>query len=863
MKKFTNILIAAAVMALAVVSCVKEQENKPGAPDAEDCYGVYFPQQEVIEETQIFDPTQDKEVEIKVARTVSDGALTVKPVVSVSSITANGLVEEDAELFTVPDIVFEDGQEETTILVEFPEVKEGVQYALHLKLEGDAYVSKYSSKLSTCDFKMMCVAYQDFLNPVTKERAKITFTQGIWEETHTAYLKYYEVDGVRYCQTYDEELVGEGGKNGGFWGQDKDVHFEFMWYVGGTEECDCDDKSHSTVIPTDAVAGIPSGAQMIRVLPVGIVNFGGSYLFYPYDYYSYYKDKNGYARCFSHFIVKNELFGNVSYYDKNGGFFFWIYGYTAASSGWVGAWGTDGVYDVIGIAEGFTRADYTLELTSGVTEKDAEDNNVVPVSFKLGADADLVGYSILEGQASASAIEKEVAALTKETEEIAKEKDAWLAGEVDFSKFTNTWVFAKGKSFTDYIAPKEGSTGFYTVVAVAVDTAQVRTGEGAERKISEVKLAVKNDANVFFKYINDDEANTVILNVAAGSTEKYASRGFSATSSLEYTISGVGITGAIPMVLSEADVEKEGGIDAYVAGMLEDSNVYYAMLSNKDYAKYVLPATALADVNDNGYSDIVSGLSANTTYFVVVWATNGYHCGVEYATLTTDGLPNEVIKEGTATYSYSLFFTDDDGNPVDDNGLNLEYNPNTKMYEIPNWGYGVTLTFSVEDNKISVPLQYVGYTHPSYGQVNITDFSHLDEYLGEGFCAYFGIDPTEKGYINDDGTYCFLVAYAVSAGTFGRGMEYFYPDGKPAGASAPAMFSKKAMSFNGELVDFNGQPIVKNNNHFINITGVSGLEPVASSYKKVEAKHSYSVDFSKRNGKSEILPATIQPLNCK
>ena len=188
MKKFTNILMAAAVMALAVVSCVKEQENKPGAPDAEDCYGVYFPQQEVIEETQIFDPTQDKEVEIKVARTVSDGALTIKPVVSVSSITANGLVEEDAELFTVPDIVFEDGQEETTILVKFPKVKEGVQYALHLKLEGDAYVSKYSSKLTTCDYKMMCVAYQDFLNPVTKERAKITFTLGWWEEKRTAYI---------------------------------------------------------------------------------------------------------------------------------------------------------------------------------------------------------------------------------------------------------------------------------------------------------------------------------------------------------------------------------------------------------------------------------------------------------------------------------------------------------------------------------------------------------------------------------------------------------------------------------------------------------------------------------------------------
>lgn len=861
MKKYINILFAAAVSALALVSCVKEQEVKPGTPDAEDCQGVYFPKQDVIEETQIFDPTQEKVAIIKVARGVSEGALTIVPKVSLSEITSAGTVDGDVALFTVSDIVFEDGQTETEIEIEFPEVKEGVQYSLHLAVEGDQYTSKYSSKVNTCDFKMMCVAYQNFLNPVTKEPAKVTFTSAWWEETHTAYIKYYEVDGVRHCVTYDEKLVGipdvDGGADG-FWGKGKDQHFEFLWYTADQAECACGSAPHKCTIPSGHVA--PAGSYLLGLDgPQYIFTHASAGNIYMFDHYQTSVVLNGYTNTFLHYTWANDYVDETAYYDNNGGFFFYTdWNMNTSGSGW----GING-FDLIGIAEGFTRADYTLELTSGVTEKDAEDNNVVPVSFKLGADADLVGYTILEGQASASAIEKEVAALTKETEEIAKEKDAWLEGEVDFSKFTNTWVFAKGKSFTDYIAPKEGSTGFYTVVAVAVDTAQVRTGEGAERKISEVKLAVKNDANVFFKYINNDEANTVILNVAAGSTEKYASRGFSATSSLEYTISGVGITGAIPLVLSEADVEKEGGIDALVAGMLEDSNAYYAMLSDKEYAKYVLPATALADVNDNGYSDIVTGLSANTTYYVVVWATNGYHCGVEYATLTTDGLPNVVIKEGTATYSYSLFFTDDDGNPVDDNGLNLEYNPNTKMYEIPNWGYGVTLTFSVEDNKISVPLQYVGYTHPSYGQVNITDFSHLDEYIGAGFCDYFGIDPTEKGYINDDGTYCFLVAYAVSAGTFGRGMEYFYPDGKPAAASAPAMFSKKAMSFNGELVDFNGQPIVKNNNHFINITGVSGLEPVVSSYKKVEAKHSYSVDFSKRNGKSEILPATIQPLNCK
>lgn len=805
MKKFTNILMAAAVMALAVVSCVKEQENKPGAPDAEDCYGVYFPQQEVIEETQIFDPTQEKEVEIKVARTVSDGALTVKPVVSVSSITANGLVEEDAELFTVPDIVFEDGQEETTILVEFPEVKEGVQYALHLKLEGDAYVSKYSSKLTTCDFKMMCVAYQDFLNPETKEPAKVTFTQGAWAETHSAYIKYYEVDGIRYCQTYNEELVSaEGGKKGGFWGQDPSVHLEFMWYVGETEDCDCDDAPHSTVIPTGAVEGIPAGAQMIRVLPAGIVDYGGSYQFYPYDYYSYYVDKNGYARCFTHFIVMNELFDSVSYYDKNGGFFLWIYGYTSAASGWVGDWAQD--YDLVGIAEGFTRADYSLKLDAGITEYNAKaEANVVPVSFQVGPDVDKVGYTILEGIASGAAIDAEIAAIAKDT--------------IDF-KYA-TFVEAEGKSFTDSIALDK--SGIYTLVAVGLDT---------------LKKA-QSSASINFKYLATDDQDKVIVSVSASSTADEASKGYSPTSSIKYSIAGAGITGAIPMIFSEKDAEKKGGIDAIVADILDNPNDYYSMLKDEEYKKYCLSAEALAAANDKGYVSIETGLSANTTYYVVVWATNGYGCAVGYASQATDGLPNEIIKNGTATYTYSLFFTDADNNPVDDSGLNLEYNPNTKLYEIPNWGYGVTFAFSVEDNKISVPIQSTGYTSPSNGEISVTDYSHLDEYFGQsGVAAFFGLDPNEKGYIDEDGNYHFILVYVSPQGYAWFSTEkeeMFYPNGKPAGI-AVVRPTRKVMGFNGELVAFKGEPIVKSDNHFIKIAAVEGLAPV-TRVQRVAAKH--------------------------
>ena len=845
MKKYINILFAAAVSALALVSCVKEQEVKPGTPDAEDCQGVYFPKQDIIEEAQIFDPNQTKVAFIKVARTVSEGTLTLAPKVSLTETTSTGSADGDVSLFIVSDIDFEDGQTETEIEIEFPNVEENVQYTLHLAIEGDEYTSKYSSKVNTCDFNVMCVAYQDFLNPVTQKPAKVTFTEGWWSIVVEAKIKYYIVDGVRFCETYDEKVISSKNEDAGdvgFWGAGKDNHLYFKWFPSKKDA---------------------AGNQMIDIekqylgydyndwLAKPIAQAGNP--IFAYDWFHFLITDGGYAGGWDDwegFLEKNPGVYDRSYYDGNGGFFLNFRYYIPGLGGW-----TPDPFDTVGIAEGFTRADYSIKLTSGITEKDDEENNVVPVSFKLGPDADLVGYSILEGQASASAIEKEVAALTKETEEIAKEKDAWLAGEVDFSKFTNTWVFAKGKSFTDYIAPKEGSTGFYTVVAVAVDTAQVRTGEGAERKISEVKLAVKNDANVFFKYINDDEANTVILNVTAGSTEKYASRGFSATSSLEYTISGVGITGAIPMVLSEADVEKEGGIDAYVAGMLEDPNAYYAMLSDKDYAKYVLSPEALADVNEKAYSDIESGLKANTTYYVVVWATNGYHCGVEYAVHTTDGLPNVVISNGTGYYTYNWL---DETDNITFDGYSLEYNPNTAMYEIPKWGANgsATFTFSVAaDNKtLSVPVQSTGYS--SYG---LADYSHVDDIFGPGAADYFsekyGIDFSPRGFIDEDGNYNFVLFYYSSEGNLWLIKEIFYPNGKPVEApTAPVLFSVKGV--NKPTVD---EILV--DARFIKVAGVSGLEPVASSYKKVDVKHSYSIDFNKRNGKSEMPQGSTQLLN--
>lgn len=50
-----------------------------------------------------------------------------------------------------------------------------------------------------------------------------------------------------------------------------------------------------------------------------------------------------------------------------------------------------------------------------------------------------------------------------------------------------------------------------------------------------------------------------------------------------------------------------------------------------------------------------------TDYTLIVWASNGYRSKVVTSEITTEGLAR--VKKGTGTYTYSLFFLDEDGKP--------------------------------------------------------------------------------------------------------------------------------------------------------------------------------------------------------
>ena len=224
MKRIFNYILTAAAVMFTAASCLSEKAHMPGEPEVEGCYGVYFPAQEASG-SHTYDPSMAPEVTFKVARRVSKGSIEV-PVILTAS--------EDG-IFQKETLKFEDGQTETEMKVSFPGSKNGVEYKMSLSITDPQYASKYLEGATNIDFSVLRVQWMDFLNPETNEPAILTFNEGWWGEVHTATMKYYEVDGVRYCVASCNE-VAEDGSPLGIWGDSIGVTFDFIWDTNKVNE---------------------------------------------------------------------------------------------------------------------------------------------------------------------------------------------------------------------------------------------------------------------------------------------------------------------------------------------------------------------------------------------------------------------------------------------------------------------------------------------------------------------------------------------------------------------------------------------------------------------------------------------------
>lgn len=567
---------------------------EPGTPDVDGCYGVYFPVQEAIG-AHTYDPSQTPEIVFTVARTNTVGDITV-PVT---------YKESHEGIFEVGEVKFADGQTETSLKVTFPKSANGVNYSLSLAIEDPQYASKYLAGATNVDFSVLRVEWKDFLNPATGKPAVVTFNEGWWDEVHTATVKYYEVDGVRTCVATCNE-VAEDGTPLGIWGDNQGVTFNFTWYTSLYNE----DGKQVIDVPRQYFgfdyADWTSKPESEAVNPL-----------YFYDWFHYLTTDGGYAGAWpdwAGFLAKNPGVYAQSYYDGNGGFYFNLrYQVPALGGGF-----TPDEFDVVAIADGFVRVDYSLS-----AEADYTVEGVAPIEFEAGLDITKIQYVVVEGEANSVVANEQVSAIVAGT---AKNVLTIAADEMYLDEEA-----AKFYATAEVTCPK---TGVYTVVAVGFDaesTAMAAT-------------------SVVFDYVaaDDNTYDVEFVVETAATPARYADEGYDEYNSFSFLVYGGNkLTDVKLSVFKTADVEKKG-LDAIVASLRTET----------DKVNYSVSADTLALVNTTaGYADVVGGLADGTSYTVVVWGTNGMQTKVVTSTYETTKNPEVFKSLGKATYTDDLFLT--------------------------------------------------------------------------------------------------------------------------------------------------------------------------------------------------------------
>lgn len=577
MKNLYRILIALLAFSFIAVSCKdKEYEYIPGEPETSGCYGVFFPTQDASG-SHTYDPSMERSVAITVSRTNSSGAITVPFTVTAS----------EEGVFNFGTINFADGQTETELLVSFPNAKLGTEYSFSVQIDDKQYASIYNEGAAGLDFSVLIVEWIDVVNPVTKNPAVVTFNLGWWGTVVEAKLKYYEVDGVRTCETYDEKVIvgNSDAPTGslGFWGGGADNHLHFTWFLNKVTEID-GEAYNAIDVPKQYL-----GFDYDDWLPKPIGQAGNP--IFAYDWFHFLITDGGYPGGWPDwegFLERNPGVYDRSYYDGNGGFMLNLRYYIPGLGGW-----TPDTFDTVGIVEGYLRVDYSLDLYPDYTQ-----NGVTPIDVEAGLDVASIKYAVYEGELTATQVGYKVEAITAGTEE----------GVVTFSDFE---VDEEEAVKYATLGVQLDKTAEYTLVAVAYDD----------------KDKPQNNASTTFRHIaaGDTEEYAVDINVLTEATPvRYTETGdYDQYTSFAFAVYGSDITEAHLAVVPAAQLSN-------------------SLLSTIKYnsEKYAVGEETLAAINgEGGYYDVASGLAANTEYAVVVWATNGSEDKFVYETYKTEKLP--------------------------------------------------------------------------------------------------------------------------------------------------------------------------------------------------------------------------------
>ena len=166
MKRIINILscFSALIVSLLMTSCAEELTAELGAPDNENCYGVYFPTQKGTGDIHV-GPNDPKTFTFQLRRTNTRGSLTV-PI---------AIEAEYPGIFTASEVVFAEDAPTADITIHFPSIELGVKYNCTIRVSGDEYVSSYSKNASHLSFSVTCVKWNKLIGDNGE-------TTGLWRD---------------------------------------------------------------------------------------------------------------------------------------------------------------------------------------------------------------------------------------------------------------------------------------------------------------------------------------------------------------------------------------------------------------------------------------------------------------------------------------------------------------------------------------------------------------------------------------------------------------------------------------------------------------------------------------------------------
>lgn len=260
------------------------------------------------------------------------------------------------------------------------------------------------------------VQWQYFTNP-DGSVANVTFNSNLNGSAIQGKIKYYEVSGVRTCVTETD--------NGIFGLQDSEWHF--VWYTD----------SNLIYLPIQ-----PSGFMD--------ADYGETTVFTPYTYYAVmYVDYNPqYAGIsFPDFTQQYADRHKEGYYDGNGGFYFSVLWYLWES---IGQGYKMESYDVVAVADGFERFDYSLSIGIGPSIQGNRD-----ITFTVGKDVAEVRYVFLDEQ-------------IQDDDKAFATAMQIIEGSIDYIHVND---FAQADAMTWYttITYTAEVPGYHTIVAVSFD----------------------------------------------------------------------------------------------------------------------------------------------------------------------------------------------------------------------------------------------------------------------------------------------------------------------------------------------------------------------------------------------------------